>query len=114
MGIIFRNLKHSNILCVEPNSIRNIKICNIGISNDALTNENKDINWLERQQYLAPEILKGQKYDKSVDLWSLGIIFYLLLCGYLPFTGDTDKEVKCNAHTNTNTNTHTHTHTQIK
>ncbi|KAL7534904.1 hypothetical protein ACHAWF_004985 [Thalassiosira exigua] len=42
--------------------------------------------------YIAPEILRGW-YDKSCDLWSAGIVAYLLLCGYPPFNGANEKEI---------------------
>jgi calcium-dependent protein kinase len=42
--------------------------------------------------FVAPQVLAG-KYDKACDLWSLGVVMYLLLCGYPPFAGDTDSAV---------------------
>ena len=90
MGIIHRDLKCENILCVYPESIKHVKICDFGIS--TLENENRNEN-VGTLTYKAPEILKWQKYDKSVDYWSVGIIMYILLCGCPPFTGETDIEV---------------------
>lgn len=43
--------------------------------------------------YVAPEILLQRSYDKSVDLWSLGVIIHLMLSGTLPFDDKDDREI---------------------
>ena len=42
--------------------------------------------------YLAPEVLEG-KYDKQCDLWSIGVITYVLLCGYPPFNAEKEHDL---------------------
>lgn len=46
--------------------------------------------------YMAPELVKSQKYNEKVDVWSLGVIVYQLLSGLTPFEGKTIKEVNKN------------------
>ena len=44
--------------------------------------------------YMAPEILTGRKYDEQVDWWSIGVMLYVMLCGYPPFESVNEVELK--------------------
>jgi len=89
-GVAHRDLKPENLLLSAPNSDE-IKITDFGLSKDfgAGTLQTS----CGTPDYVAPEVLKGQPYDHSVDIWSIGVITYILLCGFPPFYGNTDAQI---------------------
>ena len=89
-NIMHRDLKPENIMLEERNEVMNIKIIDFGC---ATIYDNHAHNGLFGTiLYIAPEVLLGS-YDNSCDLWSCGVIFYILLCGYAPFDGQSDEEI---------------------
>ena len=114
MGIAHRDLKLENILFSTENPMSPIKIIDFGFSvfmdknNEKLKEDKKDKDnentdpkkfGFKRLKskvgtlyYISPEIIKGN-YDEKCDIWACGVILYILLAGYPPFSGNTDKEV---------------------
>ena len=83
-GIVHRDLKPENILMTDNTKTADIRLLDFGLSKIVGPNQ-KCTEPYGTLSFVAPEVLRGKPYDKSVDLWSIGIITFLLLCGYLPF-----------------------------
>jgi calcium/calmodulin-dependent protein kinase I len=91
-GIAHRDLKPENIIMVNDDDDCDLKIVDFGLSKIIGPNESS-LDPFGTLSYVAPEVLLQKPYGKEVDLWSLGIITYLMLCRVLPFDDDDDKEI---------------------
>nr|XP_033785016.1 calcium/calmodulin-dependent protein kinase type IV [Geotrypetes seraphini] len=83
-GIVHRDLKPENLLYATPAPDAPLKIADFGLSKiveDQVTMKTV----CGTPGYCAPEILRGCAYGPEVDMWSVGIITYILLCGFEPF-----------------------------
>jgi len=85
-GIAHRDLKPENLLSSGSGESEVIKIADFGFSKDF--NDDKLQTSCGSPGYVAPEVLTSESYDRSVDMWSIGVIVYILLCGYPPFYAD--------------------------
>lgn len=87
-NVIHRDLKPENILLEidETTKKTTAKISDFGLAD--LFSEKKLVQYCGTEGYAAPEIMLHIPYDKSVDVWSLGVIVYVLLSGSLPFDAE--------------------------
>lgn len=81
-NIMYRDLKPENILL---DSEGNAVITDFGLAKMNMTNYKRTKSFCGTPEYLAPEIIQGNGYDKSADWWSLGILIYEMLSGKHPF-----------------------------
>lgn len=93
-GIVHRDLKPENLL-LETDNINTdltIKLIDFGTSN-FYKKTNKLTTVVGSTYYMAPEVINSD-YNEKCDLWSCGIIMYIMLSGYPPFEAEDEKEVK--------------------
>lgn len=97
-GIAHRDLKPENILCYSEEQVCPIKICDFDLGSGIIFADSSPVSTPElltpvgSAEFMAPEVVEvfmgeASPYDKRCDLWSLGVITYILLCGYPPFYG---------------------------
>ncbi|XP_037627842.1 calcium/calmodulin-dependent protein kinase IGb isoform X2 [Sebastes umbrosus] len=82
-GIVHRDLKPENILYYSPDEDSKIMISDFGLSK--MVDDDIMSTACGTPGYVAPEVLAQKPYSKAVDCWSIGVITYILLCGYPPF-----------------------------
>ena len=79
-GIIHRDLKPENIMLRKENDINSLVLCDFGLAGEILGN-----NFIENKCgtliFMAPEVIMNRPYDSLVDIWSVGIIMYILESG---------------------------------
>jgi len=91
-GIAHRDLKPENVLLENGDDGAVIKIADFGLSR-VYTEESIMLTSCGTAGYIAPEILKTLPYQNEVDMWSVGVIMYILLCGYPPFYDENDAQL---------------------
>lgn len=85
-NVVHRDIKPANIM-YEPNT-KEVKITDFGIARITDSNKTKTGTILGTPSYMSPEQLSGKHVDGRSDLFSLGVMAYQMLCGVLPFQGD--------------------------
>ncbi|GAX20770.1 calcium/calmodulin-dependent protein kinase I [Fistulifera solaris] len=90
--IAHRDLKPENLLLTSTDSDSNIKIADFGFAKKC-PKPNSLTTQCGTPGYVAPEILEGTPYDMQADMWSLGVIVYIILGGYPPFMEQNQREL---------------------
>mmetsp|Transcript_17257 Transcript_17257/g.49899 ORF Transcript_17257/g.49899 Transcript_17257/m.49899 type:complete len:703 (+) Transcript_17257:129-2237(+) len=91
-GVAHRDLKPQNLLLTSKNDDAHIKVTDFGFAR-RVHSPRSLTSRCGTPTFVAPEILKNIPHDQSADLWSVGVVVYILLVGYPPFMKDTQAEL---------------------
>lgn len=89
-NVVHRDLKLENILLEASKDFKQVKVIDFGTAKE--TDEEFMTEKVGTPYYIAPEVL-NKNYSKSCDLWSIGVITYILLSNSPPFNAATDEKV---------------------
>lgn len=83
-GVVHRDIKPENVMYGRDGEI---KLIDFGLSKSYKGKHTQLTTIAGTPYYMAPEVIEGD-YTEQCDVWSLGVLMYVLLSGYLPFQGD--------------------------
>eukprot|EP00455_Lapot_gusevi_P033797 TRINITY_DN3706_c0_g1_i1.p1 TRINITY_DN3706_c0_g1~~TRINITY_DN3706_c0_g1_i1.p1 ORF type:complete len:362 (+),score=105.31 TRINITY_DN3706_c0_g1_i1:64-1149(+) len=93
IGVVHRDLKPENLLYESKEDTAQVKITDFGLAKYLETSGVSMTTACGTPGYVAPEILKDEPYGPEVDCWSLGVILYVLLCGFPPFYNENQAQL---------------------
>jgi len=86
-GIVYRDLKPENVMLDAQGYL---KLIDFGIAKKLEEGKSRTFTMIGTPHYMAPEVMRGHGYGTEVDLWSLGVMHFEFVCGYLPFADELD------------------------
>ncbi|GEQ67048.1 hypothetical protein JCM33374_g711 [Metschnikowia sp. JCM 33374] len=89
-GIVYRDLKLDNILLTTKG---HIKIADYGLCKENMWHKSTTGTFCGTPEFMAPEIIGGKQYDRSVDWWAFGVLMFQMLLCQSPFKGDDEDDV---------------------
>lgn len=91
--IIHRDIKPENLVLASKGNGASVKLTDFGLAMEVTGDQKAWYGLAGTPGYLAPELLKKEYYGKTVDIWSCGIVLYILLVGYPPFYDEDEKKM---------------------